>query len=561
VGHHRSRPFRNNFAFAERVLKIYSKKKEKVMNAATSLKEYVEIPMKELVESSTNPRKSFDEEGLDELAGSIRSKGVLSPLLVRRVNGHFEIVAGARRYRAAQRAGLEEIPVRIGTFTDAEAVEIQIIENIQRADVHPFEEAQGFRALLDRGGAEYTIEKIAANTGKAASFIAKRLKLLELTQTVADAFIAGQIGIEHALLIAKLAHDMQEKALAHCFDGYFAGNDSERSLVPASRLQAWIEQNVYLSLKSVPFSKEDESLLPEAESCANCPKRTGFNTLLFSEVKDDSCSDAGCFNRKLDAHIMRRIEKMPNLVLISERYTIPGETPIIPRRNYVEVVTRKARKGKAVRPEQRLCDHLKPAIYADGMEKGRLVKVCADRTCKVHFREQQEHDNQMLQFKAERTAAKRKKKQIVLFRHRLMADVLKRVKPQFGTEEMRMVACFALASLSHELACRLAKRHGLQNPKDPRDYQIAEKARTLYKKADGAGLAVLIFEAMLLGCAESTTDSKDDDPLSIAAAVFKIDTKTLRASIAKEEQEKARKKAKKTADKEKPKPTVKAACR
>jgi hypothetical protein len=111
---------------------------------------------------------------------------------------------------------------------------------------------QGFRALLDREGADYSIEKIAAKTGKAASFIAKRLKLLDLTQPAADAFTAGHIGVEHALLIAKLAPEMQEKALSHCFDGYFAANDSERSLVPASRLQAWIEQNVYLSLKSVP---------------------------------------------------------------------------------------------------------------------------------------------------------------------------------------------------------------------------------------------------------------------------------------------------------------------
>jgi hypothetical protein len=121
------------------------------MNAATSLKEYMEIPMKELVESSTNPRKLFDEGALDELAASIRTKGVLSPLLVRRINGHFEIVTGARRYRAAQRAGLEEIPVRVGAFTDAEALEIQIIENIQRADVHPFQEAQGFRAFVTKG--------------------------------------------------------------------------------------------------------------------------------------------------------------------------------------------------------------------------------------------------------------------------------------------------------------------------------------------------------------------------------------------------------------------------
>jgi ParB family chromosome partitioning protein len=82
------------------------------MNTATSLKEYVEIPMKELVESSTNPRKSFDESALDELAGSIRSKGVLSPLLVRRINGHFEIVTGARRYRAAQRVRLKDLARR-----------------------------------------------------------------------------------------------------------------------------------------------------------------------------------------------------------------------------------------------------------------------------------------------------------------------------------------------------------------------------------------------------------------------------------------------------------------
>ena len=524
-----------------------------------SLHEYVSVPIVTLIESSTNPRKAFDEERLEELAESIRSKGILSPLVVRPVNGHFEIVAGARRYRAAQRAGLKEIPVRIGAFTDAEALEIQIIENIQRADVHPFEEAQGFRALLDREGSEHTIEKIAAKTGKAASFIAKRLKLLDLTQPAADALVAGHIGVEHALLIAKLAPEIQDKALAHCFDGYFAANDTERSLVPASRLQAWIEQNVYLSLKLVPFSKDDETLLPEAGSCANCPKRTGFNTLLFSEVRQDSCSDAECFNRKLDRHIVQRMESMPNLVMISEKYNIPGETPILPRRNYVEVITRKAKQGKDARPEQRVCNHSTPAIYADGLDKGRLVKVCADRTCKIHFHEQQKEEKQRLQWKAEKTATNRKLKQTVSFRHRLMVEVLKRVKSQFGSEEMRMVAGFALRSVSHELACRLAKRHGLQNPKDPRDYQMAEKARTLYKKADAAGLARLIFEAILVGCVERTSESKDDDPLATAAALYEIDTKALRAVVSKEAKEKVQKKAEKSAGKLKSKPTARRA--
>jgi len=385
--------------------------------------------------------------------------------------------------------------------------------------------------LLEREGAGYTVAKIAARTGKAATHIAKRLRLLDLIPPVADAFAAGHIGIEHALLIAKLGANVQEEALRHCYDGYYAANDAERSLVPASRLQAWIEQNVYLSLKSVAFSKDDESLLPEAGSCANCPKRTGFNTLLFSEVREDSCADAACFNRKLDAHIAQRVGKMPNLVQISENYKATGETPILDRRKYVEVVTRKGKKRKEARPEETLCTHLAPAIHADGIDKGRLVKICADLTCKVHFGERQQEEKQRLQWKAEKTAAKKKAKLAVTFRHRLLADVLKRVKPQFGIEELRMVAQFVLRSLSHELACRLAKRHGLQNPKDACDWQIAEKARTLYKKADAAALAVLIFEAMLISPTASATVDKDDDPLTDAAALYKVDVKKLRGAL------------------------------
>src|SRR6202044_1007958 len=144
------------------------------------------------------------------------------------------------------------------------------------------------------------------------------------------------------------------------------------------------------------------------------------------------------------------------------------------------------------------------------------------------------------------TAANQKAKQTLAFRYRLLADVLKRVKPQFGAEELRMVAQFVLRSLSHELVCRLAKRHGFQNPKDAHDWQMAEKARTLFKKADAAALAVLIFEAMLLGPAGSATAGKDDDPLSDAASLYKIDARALRTAVAKAEGEKVQKKAKAT---------------
>jgi len=173
------------------------------------------------------------------------------------------------------------------------------------------------------------------------------------------------------------------------------------------------------------------------------------------------------------------------------------------------------------------------------MNKGHLVKVCADTTCKIHFGDREQEEKQRLQGKVEKAAANRKAKETLAFRHRLLADVLKRVKPHFGTEELRMVAQFVLRSLSHDLTCRLAKRHGLQNPKDANDWQMAEKARTLYKKADAAALAVLIFEAMLISPAGSATVNKDDDPLTDAAILYKVDAKALRTAIGKAEKAKA----------------------
>ena len=165
------------------------------------------VPLAELVESSTNPRKTFDEARLEELAESIRSKGVLSPLLARRVNSHFEIVSGARRYRAAQRAGLRG-------SSRPHALSSPTPERSKRKSSKMFNaltcirsrKRKGFARLLEREGAAYTIEKIAAKTrqecpptspngfGSWTSF-----------HQWPSAFTAGHIGIEHALLIAKLA--------------------------------------------------------------------------------------------------------------------------------------------------------------------------------------------------------------------------------------------------------------------------------------------------------------------------------------------------------------------
>jgi ParB family chromosome partitioning protein len=166
------------------------------MNATmVNATEYRNLPIAVLTESTTNPRRIFEDEALKELAESIRSQGVLSPLLVRPLNERsFEIVAGARRYRAARMADVDSVPVRIVNLTDAEALEMSIVENLQRRDVHPMEEASGFRALLNLEEPKYSIEQIAARTGKNPAYVAARLKLTELTPTVVEAFVSFRQG-------------------------------------------------------------------------------------------------------------------------------------------------------------------------------------------------------------------------------------------------------------------------------------------------------------------------------------------------------------------------------
>ena len=131
---------------------------------------------------------------------------MLSPLLVRPLteNG-YEIVAGARRYRAAQIAGQETVPVRIKQMSDAEVLEAQLVENLIRAEIHPMEEAEGFARLLALEEPKYTIEQIGARVGKSPVFVASRLKLVDLVPAAVDAFYANEIGVGHALATCQVA--------------------------------------------------------------------------------------------------------------------------------------------------------------------------------------------------------------------------------------------------------------------------------------------------------------------------------------------------------------------
>lgn len=157
------------------------------------------VAIEQIVPNPDQPRRTFSQDDLAELAASIKEKGVIQPLILRensRTPGTYEIVAGERRWRASQMANLHEVPALVRTYTDTEALEVAIIENIQRSDLNAAEEAAGYRELMDRFG--HTQEKLAEALGKSRSHIANMLRLLNLPPEVLEYLRSGQISAGHA---------------------------------------------------------------------------------------------------------------------------------------------------------------------------------------------------------------------------------------------------------------------------------------------------------------------------------------------------------------------------
>ncbi|ESW60902.1 MAG: chromosome partitioning protein ParB [Rhodobacter sp. CACIA14H1] len=173
------------------------------------------VPVEKLVPNPNQPRRDFQPEALQELATSIRTRGIIQPLIVRDMgDGRFEIVAGERRWRAAQLAQVHELPVIIRDFTDAEVIEVAIIENIQRADLNAIEEALAFRQLMDRFG--HTQEKLAEALSKSRSHIANLLRLLHLPDDVQSFVRDGKLTSGHAraLITAPNASELARQVIA-----------------------------------------------------------------------------------------------------------------------------------------------------------------------------------------------------------------------------------------------------------------------------------------------------------------------------------------------------------
>jgi len=191
-----------------------------------------QVPLSELRVSALQPRKRFDEAAIAELAASIAEKGVLQPLLVRRSNGGYEIVAGERRFRAAERAGLTTVPVLVRDLSDRQTLEIAIVENLQREDLDDLEEAEAFKQLLGFG---MTQEEVAKAVGKSRSAVANTLRLLSLPAPARAALARHEITAGHARAILAQPAEDRDWALQQIVGRGLSVRDAESLRRPSAR--------------------------------------------------------------------------------------------------------------------------------------------------------------------------------------------------------------------------------------------------------------------------------------------------------------------------------------
>lgn len=387
-----------------------------------------EILIDQLHPSPFNPRK--DEGDISELQASILRSGMTNPMIVRSNPDadnplYFEVLAGSRRRRAAIALGMATVSCLVyDGLSDDDARDLAITDNLQRADIHPMEEAEAYRALMAAHAATAKLAPalppaaIAARVGKTEAYVATRLRLLDLHFIAKEIFAGGHLTLGHALILARLTQRDQERALDFMLerdprqtketlpdmvnrrlqalkrdkgvDYRGRPNATRGRLIEATeaQLKKWVETSVLLILKGVPWDLADEALVPAAGACVTCPKRTGASPALFTEftAQEDVCTDGACFGAKQDAVIRRYRDAVKDqgeklLKLSAKESNLELEEPAVVDG---KVVTSKAMKAgqwlKAVKP----CANTISGIMTDGPDKGKIVKACADQKCKVH---------------------------------------------------------------------------------------------------------------------------------------------------------------------------------
>lgn len=316
------------------------------------------VPLAQLHESPHNTRRHTDAKALEELTASIKSHGVLTPLLVRPNAKGYEIAAGHRRYRAAKAAGLTEVPAIVRGMTDQEFLEVLTIENLQREDIHPLDEAQGYQALLRIKG--YDVARIAERVGRSVKYVYDRIKLLNLTKEAQSLFLGDKITAGHAILLARLTKEEQAGLIEPGKGGLW---QAQRDFLhhPEEDWEARREADPYADLKPVSVRELEAYLAKHVRFDAD-----QVDPVLFPETVDT---------------LQAAQEQEEKIVKITyEHFVQPSARA--EERTYC-VSSWKRADG---RDDSKPCDRAVTGVIVVGYGRGEAFRVCIDKKrCTVHW--------------------------------------------------------------------------------------------------------------------------------------------------------------------------------
>lgn len=356
-------------------------------NAPTAISSHQLIDLSQIVVSKTNPRTHFDKGKLDELADSILRQGVIVPILVRPKGDRFELVAGERRFKAAGQVKLAQIPAIVRELDDKQTLEIQVIENLQREDLHPLEEAEGYARLIKSHG--YDADSLAAKIGKSRSYVYARMKLAELCAEAKKAMWDGKISHSIGLLLARIPDaQLQREALKNIIPNQ---REAWRRDMSYRDAQEYIRREFMLRLHDAPWKKDDATLLPEAGPCTTCPFRTGNQKELFSDVDSaDICTKPSCFQAKGLAFFNRKAADAgaagAEVLTIEQSKKVLRHGYVDESSGYVEADKQCWSDSKNRTYRKLLGDSVQPVVAYDG-EKHKVVEMYRLKDAKEALKE------------------------------------------------------------------------------------------------------------------------------------------------------------------------------
>lgn len=235
----------------------------------------LQIPIEEIIPNRFQPRLTFDERGLEELANSIKEHGIIQPLVLRRVNDKYEIIAGERRYKAATMAGLTTVPAVIANVDDNKSAEVAIVENVQRRDLTPIEEARSYKNLLDKG--YLTQAELAKKMGVSQSAIANKLRLLNLDSSVQDALLNNKISERHARSLLVLPNgEMQKEWLDRIINERMTVRELDEALKELNNKKEPVEEEIDIPLVKpldIDAIKKEATELPSLDSDSDIARK------------------------------------------------------------------------------------------------------------------------------------------------------------------------------------------------------------------------------------------------------------------------------------------------